>query len=104
MKIAIHHRENSFSDTWIRFCRDHSIVYKLVDCYKSDIIEQMEDCDGLMWNWHHQDPRAAQFARQLTYSLETVGKKVFPDSKTVWHLNWTRSTYPDQRDKFLENH
>lgn len=82
MKIAIYNRENSFGDDWIKYCKDNDIPFKLVDCYSNDIFEQISDCDALMWHWSHLDPAAALFARQLTYSLEKMGKTVFPDSNT----------------------
>lgn len=87
MKIAIHHRPRSFSDKWIEYCEQHNVPYKLVDCYASDIMKQMRDCDGLMWHWLHFDYKAINFARQLTYSLEHIKKRVFPNSKTCWHFD-----------------
>lgn len=82
MRIAIHDRENSFSEDWIKYCKGNDIPFKLVDCYSNDIYEQMSDCDALMWHWSHTDHAADLFARQLTYSLEQMGKKVFPDTNT----------------------
>ncbi|MGC9471152.1 MAG: ATP-grasp domain-containing protein [Bacteroidales bacterium] len=87
MKIAIHSRAETFSDRWIDYCEENNIEYKLVNCYDTDIIQQLSDCDGLMWHWGHNDYKAVLFARQLTYSLEFAGKKVFPDSKTAWHYD-----------------
>lgn len=87
MKIAIHQRPGSFSDKWLEYCKEHQINTKLVNCFDSDIIGQVEDCDGLMWHWAHWDYKVFQFARQLTYSLERMGKKVFPDSRTCWHYD-----------------
>lgn len=87
MKIAIHHTPGSFSDKWLEYCREQHIDAKMVNCFDSDILSQLEDCDGLMWHWAHWDYMAVQFARQLTYSLEHVGKRVFPDSKTCWHYD-----------------
>jgi glutathione synthase/RimK-type ligase-like ATP-grasp enzyme len=87
MKIAIHASPGGFSDRWVDYCRDHRIDLRLVDCYASDIIRQLEGCDGLMWHWPHWDYKAAQFARQLTYSLELVGISVFPDARTCWHYD-----------------
>lgn len=87
MKIAIHDRPGSFSDKWIQYCEENDISYKLVNCYESNIMSIIEDCDGLMWHWLHYDYKAVNFARQLTYSLESVGKKMFPDSKTCWHFD-----------------
>jgi hypothetical protein len=87
MKIAIHASAGGFSERWVEYCRDHRIDFRLVDCYASDIIRQLEDCDGLMWHWPHWDVKAVQFARQLTYSLEQAGKEVFPDGRTCWHYD-----------------
>ena len=85
--IAIHHRENSFSERWIEYCDHHKITYKLVNCYDSNILDQLRDCDGMMWHWHHDDPKSILFARQLTYALEATGKKVFPNARTCWHFD-----------------
>ena len=85
--IAIHHREGSFSDKWIEYCDIHHVEYKLVNCYDSDIISQLEDCDALMWHWPQTDFKAQQFARQLIYALEMKGLSVFPDSNTCWHYD-----------------
>lgn len=86
-KIAIHHRPQSYSVEWIKYCQNHGIPYKIVNCYSSDIIEQLEGCSGLMWHWPQWDYKAVLFARQLTYSLELKGMKVFPDSHTSWHYD-----------------
>jgi len=87
MIIAIHHKENGFSQKWIEYCETNNIKYKLVNCYDNDIVAQIEECDALMWHWHHNNPKDILFARQLIYSIEMMGKKVFPNSKTVWHFD-----------------
>lgn len=87
MKIAIHNTPGTFSDKWIEYCEQNSINYKIVNCYASDIILQLEDCQGLMWHWLHSDSKAMLFARQLTYTLQKTGKKVFPDANTCWHFD-----------------
>jgi hypothetical protein len=87
LKIAIHHRKGSFSERWIKYCLDKGIIYKLVNCYDSNIIEQIRDCNGFMWHWAHWCYKDIQFARQLIYSLEKIGIKVFPDSNTCWHFD-----------------
>ena len=39
--VGIHHRENSFSTKWIEYCKINNLQYKIIDCYKNDIIEQV---------------------------------------------------------------
>ena len=87
MKIAIHKRPGSFSDRWIKYCQENNVPYKIVNCYDTDIIRQLEDCDGLMWHWSHMDYRAQNFARQLIYPLEMMGKEVFPNYASCWHFD-----------------
>lgn len=87
MKIAIHHRKGSFSERWIVYCKENQIPYKLVNCYASDIIEQLEDCTALMWHFHHASVKDSLFAKQLLYTVSLSGKKVFPDIRTCWHFD-----------------
>ena len=85
--IAIHHSKSGFSDRWIAYCEANNIPYKIVDCYRSDIINQLDDCDALMWHINHQNSKDVLFAKQLMYSVQAAGKKVFPDYHTVWHFD-----------------
>jgi glutathione synthase/RimK-type ligase-like ATP-grasp enzyme len=59
----------------------------LVNCYDSNIIKQLEDCDALMWHHHHFNYKDVLFAKQLLYSVELSGKKVFPNFNTCWHFD-----------------
>jgi glutathione synthase/RimK-type ligase-like ATP-grasp enzyme len=87
MKIAIHDAKGSFSERWIKYCRDNNIDYKIVIAYDFDIIKQIEDCDAFMWHHHHANYKDALFAKQLLFSLQQAGKKVFPDINTTWHFD-----------------
>ena len=87
MKIAIHHTKGSFSDRWIAYCEKQNIAYKIVDCYRNDIIAQLQDCTALMWHYHHAGAKSFLFAKQLMYSVAAMGKKIFPDFNTAWHFD-----------------
>ncbi len=87
MKIAIHYTKGLLSERWIRYCESKGIDYKLVDCYQNNIIEQLDDCDALMWHFSHKSAKASKFAKELLYSVEASGKKVYPDFKSVWHFD-----------------
>ncbi|WP_430934261.1 ATP-grasp domain-containing protein [Saccharicrinis sp. 156] len=86
-KIAIHHTPGSFSDRWIAYCDAQRINYKVVNCYQSDILKQLEDCDALMWHFNHKDSKDSKFAIQLLNAVQCSGKKVFPDYHTAWHFD-----------------
>jgi len=40
-----------------------------------------------MWHFHQNSPKALLFAKQLLFSLEQSGMRVFPDFNTVWHFD-----------------
>jgi glutathione synthase/RimK-type ligase-like ATP-grasp enzyme len=87
MKIAIHNRKTGFSQRFIRYCQNHEIDYKLISCYDNNIIEQVRECDAVLWHFHQGSPKDILFAKQFIYSLQIAGIRVFPDFHTAWHFN-----------------
>ncbi len=87
MKLAIHNSKNSFSSDWIKYCERKKIPFKIVSCYDDDIISQLSDCDGLLWHFSHNSAKDFLFAKELLYSIQASGKKVFPDFNTAWHFD-----------------
>ena len=53
MMLAIHHSEWGFSKDWIDYCKKENIAFKVVNCYDSNIIEDLQGCDVLLWHHHH---------------------------------------------------
>jgi glutathione synthase/RimK-type ligase-like ATP-grasp enzyme len=87
MKIAIHKEKGSFSDSWIAYCEEKGIAYKAVNCYDNNIIQQIADCDAVMWNHYQASEKDLVFAKQFLFAVEGSGKKVFPDFNTGWHYD-----------------
>lgn len=87
MKIAIHHSKESFSPHWIQYCEENKIDYKIVSCYDNDIVEQVSDCDAVLWHHNHVYPTDFLIAKQILYSLEMAGKLVYPNWQTGWHFD-----------------
>lgn len=87
MKIAIVNRQTSFSDRWIPYCEANHIQYKLVDPYRSDIIQQVADCDAFMWHFHQSNYKDMQIAVAVLTSIKKSGKKVYPNPDTCWHFD-----------------
>ena len=85
--IVCHKYDFLFSKRWIEYCDINNIQYKIIDCYKNDIIDQVNNCDIIMWHHSHMNPKDVLFAKQLLFSLEHAGKIVFPDFKTNWHFD-----------------
>lgn len=87
MKIAIHKTNYGFDRMWIEYCQKKGIDYKIVNCYDNNIVEQLSDCDALMWHHHHQSIKDRLFAKQLLFALEQSGKMTFPDFRTGWYFD-----------------
>lgn len=87
MKLGIHFSKRSFSERWITFCEERGYAYKIVDCYRNDIIDQLRDCDALLWHHHHGNFADSLFAKSLLFSVEMAGKMVFPNFHTGWFFD-----------------
>lgn len=87
MKLGIHLSNYGFSKDWVSYCQQKGIDYKIVNCYNTNIIKELEDCDALLWHHHHSIAEDSIFARQLLFSLEQSGKLVFPNFATGWHFD-----------------
>lgn len=85
--IAIHAKSGSFACEWVTACQEKGISYKEVDCFASDIIQQLRECRALLWHWEHHDYCAQLFAHQLIASVEELGVLVFPGTATCWHYD-----------------
>lgn len=86
-KIAIHKSSWGFSEEWINYCKKNKIPYKEVNCYNTNIIEQLGDCCCLLWHHHHSNAKDVLFAKGVLFALEQAGKKVFPEFNSGWHFD-----------------
>lgn len=87
MKIGIAKSEMGFTNKWIEYCEANDINYKLVDCYKNDIVQQLEDCDALMWHHDLLQMKDNLVAKRLLTAIEHSGKVCFPSIHENWHYD-----------------
>src|SRR5690554_5676486 len=85
--LAIHNSPNGFHPPWIDYCEQKGIAYRKVNCYATDIIEQLQDCKALMWHYGQSNPKDILIARPILNALEHAGMPVFPDFHTAWHFD-----------------
>lgn len=76
-----------FHTRWIDYCERQNIPYKLVNCYATDIVDQLKDCEALMWHHWQVNSKDIIKAKRLLFALEHSGKIVFPNFKTGWHFD-----------------
>lgn len=87
IKVAIHHSKWSFAPDWIEYCKTNGVDYKIVNCYDSDIVDQVRDCNIVFWHHHHTLAKDKIFAQRLLFALQQSGKTVFPNFNTAWHFD-----------------
>ena len=88
-RIAIHHRENSYSDRWISYCNKNNIDYIVVDCFNNSIIEVLlkEKITHLLWHFHHSSTNDLDVSNYVFNAVEKIGIKTFPNQNTRWHFD-----------------
>ena len=87
IKIAIHHRDNSFSERWISYCKEKNIPYVVVNAYATDIFDNLKECTALLWHHHHGNYKDVITAKRIISAAENAGIKVFPSTNTGWHFD-----------------
>ncbi|PCH53670.1 MAG: hypothetical protein COC22_01995 [Flavobacteriaceae bacterium] len=89
MKIAIHHRENSFSSRWISFCELNKINFILVNCYDSNILNLLknEKVTHLMYSMTHESSTDIMLFPYVLNAADKMGIKTFPNFNTRWHFD-----------------
>lgn len=85
--LAIHNANSGFHPRWIAYCEREGIPYRRVNCYASDIIQQLDGCKALMWHYGQSHPKDILIARQILFAVEHAGIRVFPDFRTAWHFD-----------------
>ena len=88
MKIAIHHREKSFSDRWITYCEANKLDYVIVDSFDNTIIEKIQSLGitHFLWHFHHASVNDILVSNYVMNAIENIGIKTFPNKNTRWHF------------------
>ena len=85
--LAIHSPAYGWTPRWIQYCDQKAIPYKIVNCYRSDIVSQLKGCSSLLWHWNYENYRDKQFANNLIRSVELMGIKTIPNYESSWHFD-----------------
>lgn len=93
MKVAIHRNDKVFkhstnwNNKWEKICIKNNIKYGIVNCFSSNIIEELSEYDCLLWHFSNYSPQEMKFARSILYAAEMMGICVFPNFYTNWHFD-----------------
>ncbi len=93
MKIAIHQNDEVFSHStnwrheWIAMCEEVGLEHEVIDLFKPDALNRLDDFDIILWHFTHYSWQEMQFAPSILTSAQLAGKSVFPDQPTAWHFD-----------------
>ena len=85
-KLAIH-VPSGYGDRWITYCQQHRIEYKIVNCFRSDILHQLYDCYALLWHWTHGNGLDGINEIEIIKNIEESGIRAYPSSDTCATYN-----------------
>lgn len=86
--IAIYaEKGNNFSTYWVDYCSKHNLEFKLVNPYSCAILNELRGCKYFLWHINNFNYKDQIFAKELMYSIEASGIKVFPNRNTLWHFD-----------------
>lgn len=90
LKIGIHPDQTisgSYAEKWTEFLTVRGIEPIQLNLLSSNALEQVCECDGVMWRWAHH-PSHKQSAKVILYVIENYLEiPVFPSIKTAWHYD-----------------
>src|SRR5690554_4063096 len=93
MKIAILFDENekmhstNWSIAWFNQCKENKLNYEIVKPHKIGVINQLMDFDIILWHYSNYSFKDMLMAKNILFTLEDHGKKVFPSFKDAWHFD-----------------
>lgn len=93
MRIAILYNEQeklhstNWSLAWQKYCEENSIFYKVINPYKIGVINELMKFDIILWHYSNYSFKDMLMAKNILFTLEDQGKKVFPSFKDAWHFD-----------------
>ena len=74
-------------DKWEDWLTKNNIPWEYLDCYRSDIIEQLPKYSALLWHYANFVNADLMEAQHILDIAADMGLKVYPDHNTAWHFD-----------------
>lgn len=84
-KIFSH--EGSWTDRWIKICKENKISYEVFDPYQYDVIKNVKKYSILLWHIQNYVYCDILEANKLLNCIENKGILTFPNHNTRWHFD-----------------
>lgn len=93
MKIAILLNNNekvhttNWSVAWINFCKENKIDYEVVNPFQNEINKFLLNFEVILWHFSNYSFKDMLIAKNILFTMEKMGKKVFPAIDDAWHFD-----------------
>lgn len=93
MKIAILFdiseklHSTNWSASWVKYCEENTLSYKIINPYQMGVIDILFQFDIILWHFSNYSYKDMLIAKNILYTLEFHGKKVFPSFSETWHFD-----------------
>lgn len=93
MKIAILFDKNdklhstNWSIPWLEYCIEHELDHEIINPFVHGVIKKLLEFDIVLWHYSNYSFRDMLIAKNILFSLEEQGKKVFPSFRDAWHYD-----------------
>lgn len=77
----------SWTNAWEEYCKENKLKYEIINPYQIGIIEKLMASDIILWHFSNYKYEDMLMARDILYTMETTGKKVFPSFRDAWHFD-----------------
>jgi glutathione synthase/RimK-type ligase-like ATP-grasp enzyme len=77
----------NWSKPWIDFCIKNDLEYNVIDPFQNDVTTQLVDYDIILWHFSNYSYKDMLIAKNVLFTMEKLGKKVFPSIDDAWHFD-----------------
>jgi hypothetical protein len=88
MKIAIQPSAIGITNKIISYCSENNINYKIVDCFDDSIIDNLSDCNILVWDHDLLLQKDYLLGKRMMFAL-SLNKQIitYPSIEEGWHYD-----------------
>lgn len=93
MKIAILFDKNeklhstNWSIPWVEYCKENTLDHEIINPYENGVIKKLMEFDIILWHYSNYSFKDMLMAKNILFTMEEHGKKVFPSFKDAWHFD-----------------
>ena len=72
---------------YIEYCQENGIPYEIVDCYRYDIVDRLDQYSALVWHYENIVISDLLEARNILQVASNMGLATFPYPEMNWHFD-----------------